>query len=265
MKLGIIAKPNEENFKVAKTKGLDFIELCVNEGQDVEEFYKVKNDLKYWKGKYEVGVASIGRWKSLRIDQKGKIIEEELERCFKLIDVASELECTNFVSGCNYVEDLSYFDNCSAAIEFFSKLIEYAIPKGVAISSYNCRKVNFVHNPVAWKLIHGHIKDLGIKFDPSHSRYFGGDYLQETLDWGQRFNHVHLKGSLIIDGKRVDDPPAGLDQTDWKTFISLLRFKGYSGGLSIEPHSPVWTGKLGESGINYTIDYMRSLLFLNEE
>ncbi|WP_078435094.1 sugar phosphate isomerase/epimerase family protein [Metabacillus halosaccharovorans] len=261
MQLGIIAKPTEESFQQAKQKELDFIELCINEGNDVEEFYCNRHNLNQWKNKYETKIGSIGRWKSIRIDQQGHVIEKELEKCFKLIDVASELGCSNFVSGCNYVENLSYYENCSAAIHFFSLLIDYAKPKGVNISSYNCRKVNFVHNPEAWKIIHGHLKDLGIKFDPSHSRYFGGDYLQETLDWGDRFNHVHLKGSLMINGQRIDDPPAGLDQTDWKTFISLLRVKGYTGGLSIEPHSPVWSGELGQKGIDYTIDYMKKLIF----
>ncbi|MFJ7978009.1 sugar phosphate isomerase/epimerase family protein [Peribacillus sp. NPDC096379] len=262
MQLGIISAPAVENFKRAKEKGLDFIELCINEGNNVEEFYQSRNELFNNKNKYVVNVQSIGRWKSLRIDEKGKVLDEELEKCFQLIDVASELECPNFVSGCNYVEELSYFENCSAAIDLISQLIDYAKPKGVKVSSYNCRKVNFVHNPVAWKLVHGHLNELGIKFDPSHSRYFGGDYLQETMDWGHRFNHVHLKGSMIINGERVDDPPVGLDQTDWKTFISLLRVKGYTGGLSIEPHSPVWKGELGEQGIDYTISYMRELLFL---
>lgn len=261
MKLGIIAAPNELSFQRAKQKGLDFIEICVNEGQNVEEFYQNRNKLEEWKAEYGISIGSIGRWKSLRVGTKGEVIEEELERCFRLIDVASELGSPNFVSGCNYVEELSYFENCSAAIKFFSLLIDYAKPKGVKISTYNCRKVNFIHNPEAWKIVHGHLKELGIKFDPSHSRYFGGDYLQETLDWGDRFQHVHLKGSMIVNGQRVDDPPAGLDQTDWKTFISLLRVKGYTGGLSIEPHSPIWTGELGEKGIDFTIDYMRRIVF----
>ena len=261
MNLGIIATPTEESFQKAMQRGLDFIEVCVNEGQDVEAFYNNRENLLKWKNEYGIAISSIGRWKSLRIDEKGKVIEDELERCFKLIDVASELGCTNFVSGCNYVEELSFFENCSSAIQFFSLLIDYAKPKGVNVSTYNCRKVNFVNNPEVWKIVHGHLKDLGIKFDPSHSRYFGGDYLQETLDWGDRFKHVHLKGSMIINGQRVDDPPAGLDQTDWKTFISLLRVKGYKGGLSIEPHSPVWTGGLGEKGIDFTIDYMKKLAF----
>ncbi|MEH7083595.1 sugar phosphate isomerase/epimerase [Neobacillus drentensis] len=261
MQLGIIASPTEESFQRAKQKGLDFIEVCVNDGQDVDAFYQNRGNLLKWKNEYGVSVESIGRWKSLRIDEMGKVIEEELERCYRLIDVARELGCTNFVSGCNYVEELSYYENCTAAINFFSLLIDYAKTKGVKISTYNCRKVNFVHNPEVWKIVHGHLKDLGIKFDPSHSRYFGGDYLQETLDWGDRFNHIHLKGSMIINGQRVDDPPAGLDQTDWKTFISLLRVKGYSGGLSIEPHSSVWTGELGEKGIDFTIQYMKKLAF----
>jgi sugar phosphate isomerase/epimerase len=261
MPLGIIAAPKEESFQMAKEKGLDFIEVCVNEGQDVDSFYNHRDNLLKWSHQYGIRVASIGRWKSLRIDHEGMVIEAELERCCKLIDVASELGCTNFVCGCNYVDELSYYENCTGAIQFFSLLIDYAKPKGVKVSTYNCRKVNFVHNPEAWKMVHGHLKELGIKFDPSHSRYFGGDYLQETLDWGDRFNHVHLKGSMIINGQRVDDPPAGLDQTDWKTFISLLRVKGYSGGLSIEPHSPVWTGELGEKGIDFTINYMRNLTF----
>jgi sugar phosphate isomerase/epimerase len=261
MQLGIIATPTEESFQRAKEKGLDFLEFCVNDGQDVEAFYQNRDRLINWKNEYGVSIGSIGRWKSLRINENAEVIQEELERCFTLIDVASELGCTNFVCGCNYVESLSYFENCSAAITFFSLLIEYAKPKGVKVSTYNCRKGNFVHNPEVWKIIHGHVKDLGIKFDPSHSRYFGGDYLQETLDWGDRFNHVHLKGSMIVNGQRVDDPPAGLDQTDWKTFISLLRVKGYTGGLSIEPHSPVWTGELGEKGIDFTIEYMKKITF----
>lgn len=38
------------------------------------------------------------------------------------------------------------------------------------------------------------------------------------------------------------------------------RAKGYDGGLSIEPHSPVWKGELGERGIAYTIRYFRDLM-----
>ena len=67
-----------------------------------------------------------------------------------------------------------------------------------------------------------------------------------------------------MNGERVDDPPAGLDDTNWPVFLSLLRAKGYDRGLSIEPHSPVWTGALGEQGLKYTVSYMNKLLFRQE-
>lgn len=260
MQLGVIAKPLEESFQKAKRMGLEFIELCVNEGDNVEEFYENRHQLVNWTNEYGIAIGSIGRWKSHRIDQSGNVIDSEVEKCFRLIDVASELGCKNFVAGCNYVESLSYYANCSAAIEFYSRLIDYAKTKGVKVSSVNCRKENYVHNPKAWEMIHGQLEELGIKYDPSHSYYDGGDYLQETLDWGHRFEHVHLKGSLMVNGERVDDPPAGLDQTDWASFILLLRFKGYDGGLSIEPHSSVYVDELADKGTEFTINYMNKLL-----
>ncbi|TRZ39614.1 sugar phosphate isomerase/epimerase [Niallia circulans] len=261
MKLGIIAKPIEKSFQEAKMMGLEFIELCVNEGDDVEEFYEGRQNLFRWIEEYGIDIGSIGRWKSHRINQSGEVIQEELDRCFRLIDIARESGCKNFVAGCNYVGELSYYANCSAAIEFYSRLIEYAKPKGVKVSSVNCRKENFVNNPKSWGIIHGHLADLGIKYDPSHSYYDGGDYLKETLDWGHRFEHVHLKGSLMVNGIRVDDPPAGLDQTDWGSFISLLRARGYTGGLSIEPHSSFYTEEDAYKGTLYTIKYMNKILF----
>jgi sugar phosphate isomerase/epimerase len=261
MNLGIIARPNEESFKNAAQKNLDFLEFCINIGHDTDEFFNDIEKVKGWISQYNVKVGSIGRWGSDRIDKKGNIIEEELQISYKLIDAASQLECKNFVCGCNYVEEISYYENCTAAINYFSKLIEYGNKKGVKISVYNCRWNNFVNNPMAWTIIHGHLKDLGIKFDPSHSYYDNGNYLKEMRDWGERFYHVHIKGALIIDGERFDDPPAGIDQIDWGSFMSILYAKGYKDGLSIEPHSETWRGELADKGINFTIDYMKKLLF----
>lgn len=53
----------------------------------------------------------------------------------------------------------------------------------------------------------------------------------------------------------------GLDMTDWGAFMAILYGKQYEGGLSIEPHSKVWSGELGEKGIDFTVAYMKKLLF----
>lgn len=260
MRLGIIAPVQEESFSMAHQRGLGFLEFCINEGDDVEAFCDQLDKIKEWIEQYKVEIGSIGRWKSLRINDRGEIIQEELERCFKLIDAASQLGCHSFVVGCNYVDGLSLYDNCSAAIAFFKELLAYAEPKGVKVSTYNCRKVNYVHSPDIWRIIHGHLPNLGIKFDPSHARFFGGDYMRETFDWGHRFTHVHLKGSLLVDGQKVDEPPAGLDQTDWPSFIATLRAVGYDACLSIEPRKSALPDELESKGVDYSVSYFKKLL-----
>jgi sugar phosphate isomerase/epimerase len=261
LKLGIIYPPHEDSFEKAAGLGLEFVEFCINIGNDVDKFLADLPKLKDASIKTGVAVGSIGRWGSDRIGNDGQIIEEELLRSYQLIDAASYLQCPNFVCGCNYVEGLSYYANCSSAIAYFSKLLEYGKAKNVAISTYNCHWNSFVDNEQAWNMIHGHLPELGIKFDPSHSRYAGRDYLLEAVNWGHRFKHVHIKGSVIVGGNRVDDPPAGLDQTDWGTFMSILYEKEYDCGLSIEPHSKIWTGNLGDEGVRFTVHYMRKFLF----
>lgn len=260
MKLGIIAYPKEENFKMAAEKGLDFIEYCINAGENADDFFNNLETIKSWIDKYNVKIGSIGRWGQDRIDKSGNIIQEEFDMSCKLIDAASYLGCENFVTGCNYVNELSYFDNCKSAINFFSRLLEYGNRKDVKISTYNCRWNSFVNNDRAWTMIHGHLKQLGIKYDPSHAIYEGADYLKETRDWGDRFNHIHIKGSLVIGGNRFDDPPAGLDNTNWGSFMAILYAKNYDRGLSIEPHSENWKGELGNKGVDFTIKFIRSLM-----
>lgn len=139
--------------------------------------------------------------------------------------IASELGCPNFVCGCNYVQKLSYIDNFKKAVEWFSLVIEYAKLLGVKVAVYNCRWNNYIVDDITWKFVLGQLPELGIKYDPSHCIYAGGDYLIEIRDWAERFYHFHIKGSLVVGDKRFDDPPAGLDQTDWRSIMAMLYAK----------------------------------------
>lgn len=257
MELGIIGWIQESYFKKAKERGLSFIELDVNDR--AEEFLAHFEDVKTYSEKYQMPIGAVGRWGSDRIDKEG-IRKEELELEYRLIDAAAGLNCDIYITGCNYVEEISYYENIRYAIAYFEKLIAYGKEKGVKIATYNCRWNNFVCTPEVFRLIHGYLKDLYIKYDTSHCIYAGGDYLQEARDWAERFAYVHLKGSLVVNGKRFDDPPAGMDQTNWGAFLAILYAKGYDGKLSIEPHSENWTGELGEKGVDYTIRYFKNLM-----
>ena len=69
-----------------------------------------------------------------------------------------------------------------------------------------------------------------------------------------------LTKSLKIEGKVYDNPPAGMDQTDWTSFMGILYGLGYDGGLSIEPESAYWHGELSDRGVDYTIRYFRNMM-----
>ncbi|HBA47838.1 MAG TPA: hypothetical protein DCZ91_08575 [Lachnospiraceae bacterium] len=257
MKLGRIAWFEEEDFQSARERGMEFIELDVNDR--AETFLENVDVIRGRSQAYQMPIGAVGRWGSNRISKDG-ICQEELELEYRLIDATASLSCDVYITGCNYVEELSYYENCGLAISYFEKLIAHGKEKGVKIAVYNCRWNNFVCTPMAYTVILGYLKDLYIKYDPSHCIYDGGDYLKEARDWGDRFLHVHLKGSLVIDGERYDDPPAGMDQTNWGAFLAILHARGYDRALSIEPHSANWRGELGEKGIDYTIQYFRNLL-----
>lgn len=265
MKLGIIKHFGngvfkEDVFRSAREKGLEFFEFCINVGQDVAPFIAHTDQLKEYLNKYGLEIGSVGRWGTDRIDSTGKINIDVMNDDKALIKWCKDIGCGVFVTGCNYVEELSLYENCTAAIGYFKELIDYGKENGVKIAVYNCRWNNFVCSDPAWDIILGHLKDLYIKYDATHCIYDGGDYQAEVKKWGNRFAHIHIKGALMINGERFDDPPAGLDQINWGAFMSLLYAHGYNGNLSIEPHSSVWTGELGEKGVDFTIQYMRKLM-----
>jgi len=103
-----------------------------------EEFLEHLEDVKEFSKKYEMPVGAIGRWGSNRICKEGTC-QDELELEYRLIDSAAELGCGVYITGCNYVEELSYYENCGHAIHYFEKLIAHWKEKGVKIATYNCR------------------------------------------------------------------------------------------------------------------------------
>lgn len=262
MQLGIIIGCDRKDFEYARAHGLSFLEICWNIGNDCDELRARADEFNALTKETGVYIGSIGRWGTDKLDKDGKIIEQELKNSYTLIDLCADIGCKVFNTGVNFVDGLSAYENVSAAISFLQKLVDYGSAKGVKIATYNCRWNNFIVDPCYWQLIHGHISELGIKYDPTHCINDGsGDYLGEAADWGDRFYHVHIKGTINVNGKHIDDPPAGLDMINWGAFMGILYQKRYDGTLAIEPHSGTWCGELGEFGVCCTVDYMKKLIF----
>ncbi|MGI6337163.1 MAG: sugar phosphate isomerase/epimerase family protein [Eubacteriales bacterium] len=261
MKLGIIRNQKDaQAFTYAKEHGLSFVELCLNFEPDTQQFIAQVPTLKKRSEEAGIPLASIGRWNASPLDEQGKVKPHLLEEAKRTMDGAAALKCPVYVCGVNYVEGLSLYRNYSAAIDFFGQMLDYARPLGLKVAVYNCDWNNWIHGAREWEVVLGELPELGIKFDASHAIAGGRDYLGEMRDWAGRFYHVHVKGYVQINGKYVDASPAGLDGIDWHTVMAILYANGYDAGLSIEPHSSVWQGDLGERGIAYTIRYMKKLI-----
>ena len=262
MNLGIITEATAEGIKWVREQGLGYAEFCYNVGNSPKELDERLDSIIAACEQYGVKVGSVGRWGPDKFDKDGKVIEEEFNNQLLMIDITSRLGCPVFNTGANFVEGLSLLENCDIAADYLAKLIEYGRDKGVKIATYNCDWNNYIRTPEVWTLIHGKLPELGIKYDVSHCiNVHHGDYKQEIADWGKRFYHFHIKGTINIGGRHIDDPPAGLDMVDWHTVMGLLYQAGYDAMLSIEPHSGVWKGKLGDWGIKYTINYIGKMIY----
>lgn len=259
MKLGIITTHNREGIKRVRDLGLDYAEFDIN-ADDIKYVTENAEDIKAATAEYGVEICAVGRWGRNRLNKDLTVNEKEYKDECDLIDFCVETGCPIYVTGMNYVEGFSYYSNVSAAIKYFESLIAYSAGR-VKICTYNCDWNSYVNKPHEWDIIHDYIKELGIKFDPSHSINGGRDYMDEAVRYGGNFDHVHIKGTININGNHFEDPPAGLDTVNWGAFLSVLYRHNYKGILSIEPHSTVWQGELGEKGLQFTIRYMKHLLF----
>ncbi len=299
MKLGIIMPPKPESFEQAKELGLDFVEFDCNPadffGAPMAELTARQEELKAASQRTGIEVGAVGRWASHILDENGQVKPEEWDEVKAVIDFGAYLGAKHYLCSVNYVKELSYYKNITAAIQVLKDIVAYAKEKGMETAIVNCcMGGNYIRTPEQWKLVLSEVPGLGIKYDPSHSFVHGGQngaYLEEGLEWGAHFKYCHVKGVIQRGDSReeeqwammdlakahpelkeelmaktfggsnwYDNPPAGIDVINWRAFFAILYKYGYDGYLAIEPHSPTWQGELGQKGLRYTIKYIRDLM-----
>ena len=299
MKLGIIMPPKPESFEQAKELGLDFVEFDCNPadffGAPMAELTARQEELKAASQRAGNEVGAVGRRASHILDENGQVKPEEWDEVKAVIDFGAYLGAKHYLCSVNYVKELSYYKNITAAIQVLKDIVAYAKEKGMETAIVNCcMGGNYIRTPEQWKLVLSEVPGLGIKYDPSHSFVHGGQngaYLEEGLEWGAHFKYCHVKGVIQRGDSReeeqwammdlakahpelkeelmaktfggsnwYDNPPAGIDVINWRAFFAILYKYGYDGYLAIEPHSPTWQGELGQKGLRYTIKYIRDLM-----
>ena len=303
MKLGMIIRPQPEEFDHLKALGLDFAELDLNPvdffGEPVDQLRAKLPALKEASARNNMPVEAVGRWASHILNADGSINDEEWSNVQAVIEMARELGAKRYLCSVAYVPELSYYKNITAAIHVLNKIVAAAKDAGMETSIVNCcMGDNYIRTPEQWKLVLDEVPGLTIKYDPSHSFVHGGDqgaYMREAFEWGDRFGYVHIKGVVQLGESNepnawkvmglvkqhpelkdllfkefmpavnhYDNPPAGIDSINWPAFFAVLYKHGYDGCLAIEPHSRTWFGEKGDWGVEYTIQYIRSLMFPNK-
>lgn len=303
MKLGIIQPPKAESLKYAKSLGLDFVEFDCNPaaffGRPMAEIAAEQDAILAASKETGVEVGAVGRWASAILDQNGEVIPEEWEEVKAVIDFGAYLGAKYYLCSVAYVKELTYYKNITAAIRVLNQIVAYAKERNMECAIVNCcMGDNYIRTPEQWKLVLDEVPGLGIKYDPSHSFVHGGErgaYMEEAIQWGDRFKYCHIKGVIQLGDSReplhwqlrevaekhpelkddpsfsalygkgnwYDNPPAGIDSINWRGFFAALYQHGYDGYLSIEPHSATWLGDKGEKGLKYTIKYIRDLMILD--
>ncbi|MBQ7335764.1 MAG: sugar phosphate isomerase/epimerase [Clostridia bacterium] len=260
MRLGRIQNNyTAEGFDLVRNSGLDFVEICCNNAEDADALIAAKDDVKVQIARTGIDVSCVGRWNH-SVQENGTLNTEKAAQYRALLDTAAELGAKTFVCGCNYDDSVSLFRNYENAISFFGMLTEHAAGKNIRVAIQNCNWNNFVVSPEHWKIVLGELKDLYIKFDASHAYNRNEDYLAQLSDWGERVAHIHIKGTTHAGSRKVDDPPAGMDDILWRPLFSILYARHYDGDLSIEPHSATWRGELGDAGVAFTRDFIRGFM-----
>lgn len=246
-------------FEITKKQGLEFVEICRNDQNESEHLVANREAVLAESKRTGIDISSVGRWNH-NVAEGGILVPERAKSYHDLLDTAIYLGAKTFVCGINYDDSISLYRNYTNAIEFFGALCEHAKGSPIKVAVQNCYWNNSIVRPADWKIVLGELPDLWIKYDASHAYNRGDDYLAELSDWGERVAHVHIKGTTHAGSKAVADPPAGMDDIKWRSLFSILYARGYDGDLSIEPHSSVWMGELGEAGIRFTRDFIQQFI-----
>lgn len=255
MRLGRIQNNyTKEGFDLVLSQGLSFVEICCNNRGEAEKLVAAKDSIKEQILRTGIDVSCVGRWNHT-IMKDGKVDKDELCSYEALLDAAVDLGAKTLVLGVNYDSSVSLFRNYSNAIDFLGTMTERAAGR-IKVAIQNCSWNNFIVEPEHWDIVLGENKDLWLKYDASHAYNRGSDYLGQLSDWCERVAHVHIKGTTHAGKRAVADPPAGMDDILWGPLFSILYARGYNGDLSIEPHSSVWQGELGNAGVMFTKEFI---------
>jgi sugar phosphate isomerase/epimerase len=261
MRMGMIADWSEPDIKFAAEAQIPYVEFipwC-----PMAEFTGKRKTIESLLDKHSVKVSAMGFFNHDIINPDAAKRESDLKDIHEMIELCETWKTPVFMIGAGQLQkDQPEQDALQKSIEALKKIVDVAGEHGVTVAIYNCHCWNYCVTPRHWGALLAAIPQIRFKYDCSHSYYDNRDYLAEIRDFGKFFAHTHIKGCVKAEGRQVDDPPAGLDQIDWRSVIALLYKYEYKGVLSLESHSKIWNDakRLKYQGLRFSAKYIKSLL-----
>ena len=145
-------------------------------------------------------------------------------------------------------------------VDTFMPRLELAAAAGRQLAFISCKTANLVRSPAMWSRVLPQLQGMGIKFDPSHAAQDGRSYLAEAEDWAGSFVHVHAKDVMQIGDRFHADPNPGFGQIQWGPLFALFYEADYSGSVTVEPHSDMWTNRRRAAGLRASFRYLSQFL-----
>jgi sugar phosphate isomerase/epimerase len=259
MELGFIANGSPSDIELAEAIGYTTLELAFFPGTDKLTFAG-KDTFAHALKNSTIKVSAISMYGDPHpLSSNASEAQASEDRFSALIDIAVELDAPVVYCGSGGEDTAEPTQIAKQIIDVFGKRAEKVKSAGKSFAFYNCHWSNIVDRPSMWKLILPYI-DAGIKFDPSHPAYDGRDYLAELEEWGKYVRHTHAKDFLKIGDHMYPDPNPGFGQIQWGPFFTLLYEAGFSGSVTVEPHSRLWTQEKRTAGLKATYRFLSQFI-----
>jgi sugar phosphate isomerase/epimerase len=246
MRVGFIARPVLEDFEFAALKSFPCVELNIFE--DLSPLERA-GEIRNWRQKYCVDLSTVALFGRNYLSADAGERQRSLDALHRVIDFAEAVGAPIVTAGAGANPALSAEERLQQTLDVLGPAVERTRSLGMRFALYNCHWENWISGPEAWEAVFRGLPDAGIKFDPSHPAYAGEDWASQLAAWGHKVIHVHAKDTVFVNGKPLEDVPAGLGDTQWGRLFALLYHHGYAGDINIEPHSRTWQGDRLHAGI----------------
>lgn len=187
---------------------------------------------------YGITCASFGLWGVNHISPDAQIRQQASVERALAIEYAGMLGAKVVVFGSGEVSQV-LDENVYTFAHVMRPSIDALAAQHAQLALYGFQD-GFLTTPTAIERLWSVVGDVGFKLNAANIVHAGFDYIDFVRRHGKRIRHVHIKDTLIHNGARIAEPPAGMGDIAWGKLIGLLYEAEYRGVLSIEPHGAFW-------------------------